>query len=231
MLYLRNDWENTPQDTLHPVVKGVNGGVSAGRFMHLNGDCPIINNFDLVTLSSTANSGKSGFLLTYPNTFPAMTRYATDYNTFSITDSAHVAFTGFSFNFIEEGGERLNVTKMVVKDYFKEAACYLASGVDEGGGSEAPSIGNALRQNIPNPFNPETVIRYSVARTGPVAVRIYNVNGALVRTLVDRVQPIGEYVARWNGTDDQGRPLPSGAYFYRMESQGFADSRKLILLR
>ena len=107
----------------------------------------------------------------------------------------------------------------------------LASGVDEGSGGDAPSVGNALRQNIPNPFNPETVIRYSVARTGPVAVRIYNVNGALVRALVDRVQPMGEYGARWNGTDDQGRPLPSGAYFYRMESQGFADSRKLILLR
>lgn len=231
VLYLRNDWENSPQDTLHPVVKGVNGGVAAGRLMHLNGGCPIINNFDLITLSSTANSGRSGLLLTYPNTFAAMTRYATDYNTFSATDSARVVFTGFGFNFIEEGGERLNVTKMIVKDYFKEPNCYVASGVEEGSGSDAPSIGNALRQNIPNPFNPETVIRYSVARTGPVAVRIYNVNGALVRTLVDRVQPTGEYVARWNGTDDQGRPLPSGAYFYRLESEGFADSRKLILLR
>jgi hypothetical protein len=160
-----------------------------------------------------------------------MTRYATDYNTFTPTDSARVVFTGFGFNFIEEGGERLNVTKMIVKDYFKEPNCYVATGVEEGSGSDAPSIGNALRQNIPNPFNPETVIRYSVARTGPVAVRIYNVNGALVRTLVDGVQPTGEHTARWNGTDDQGRPLPSGAYFYRLESQGFADSRKLILLR
>jgi hypothetical protein len=229
--YLRNDWENSPQDTLHPVVKGVNGGVAAGRLMHLNGGCPIINNFDLVTLSSTANTGRSGLLLTYPNTFPAMTRYATDYNTFSQTDSARVVFTGFGFNFIEEGGERLNVTKMIVKDYFKEPNCYLATGVEEGSGSDAPSIGNALHQNIPNPFNPETVIHYSVARTGPVAVRIYNVSGALVRTLVDRVQPTGEYAERWNGTDDQGRPLPSGAYFYRLESQGFVDSRKLILLR
>jgi hypothetical protein len=229
--FLRNDWENSPQDTLQPIVRGVNGGVAAGRLMHLNGGCPIVNNFDLLTLSNTANSGRSGLLLTYPNTFAAMTRYATDYNTFSNTDSARVAFTGFGFNFIQEGGERLNVAKMIVKDYFKEANCYLASGVEDGSGSDAPSIGNALRQNMPNPFNPETVIRYSVARSGPVAVRIYNVNGALVRTLVDRVQPIGEYVERWNGTDDQGRPLPSGAYFYRMESQGFADSRKLILLR
>ena len=228
--FLRNNWENAPQDTLHPAVKGVNGGVSAGRFMHLNGDCPIINQFDLIVLSNQANSGKSGILLTYPNNFPAMTRYATDYNTFSSTDSAHVVFTGFSFNFIEEGGERLNVTKMIVKDYFKEANCYVAAAVEDGAPG-APPVGNALAQNFPNPFNPETIIRYSVARPGPVAVRIYNVSGLLVRTLVNKVQPAGEYTARWNGIDDQGRPVPSGAYFYRLESLGFADSKKLILLR
>jgi len=120
---------------------------------------------------------------------------------------------------------------MIVKDYFKEANCYFATGVEDGGGEGAPGVGNLLRQNIPNPFNPETVIRYSLARTGPVTIRIYNVSGALVRTLVDKPQAAGEYVARWNGTDDRGRPLPSGAYFYRLEAHGFLDSRKLILLR
>ncbi len=230
-LWLRNLWENVPQDSLHPAVKGVNGGPAAGRFMHLNGGCPILNTFDLVTLSSTGSAGKSGLLLQYPNLFGAATRYATDYNTFSTTDSARVVFCGFGFNIIEEGGERLNLTKLVVQNYFKEANCYLASGVEEGGTSEAPPIRNTLGQNAPNPFNPETAIRYSVSRTGPVAIRIYNVSGALVRTLVNRVQVAGEHLERWNGTDDHGRPLPSGAYFYRLESEGFADSRKLILLK
>ena len=231
VLWLRSIWENSPQDTLHPVVRGVNGGPAAGRFMHLNGDCPILNTFDLLTLSSYANAGRSGLLLTYPNSFAAATRYATDYNTFSPSDSARVVFDGFGFGAIEEGGERLNVTKLIVKDYFKEANCYVATGVEEGGGAEAPPVRNTLGQNMPNPFNPETAIRYSVERTGKVAIRIYNVNGALVRTLVDRVQAAGEHIERWNGTDDHGRPLPSGAYFYRLESQGFLDSKKLILLR
>lgn len=229
--WLRTIWENTPQDTLHPVVRGVNGGPAAGRFMHLNGGCPILNTFDLLTLSSTANFGRSGLLLTYPNTFAAATRYATDYNTFDPADSARVVVGGFGFNAIEEGGERLTLAKAVVQTYFKEVNCYVATGVEEGGGSEAPPVRNSLGQNMPNPFNPETAIRYSVARTGPVAIRIYNVNGALVRTLVNRVQTAGEHVERWNGVDDSGRPLPSGAYFYRLESQGFLDSRKLILLR
>jgi hypothetical protein len=230
--FLRSIWENVPQDTLFPVVKGVSGGPAAGRFMHLNGGCPILNAFDLLTLSTTAqSSGKSGLLLVYPNTFAAATRYATDYNTFSATDSARVVFEGFGFNSIMEGGERLNLVNQVVHNYFKENACYLATGVEDGTGGEAPPVRNTLLQNMPNPFNPETAIHYSVARTGPVAIRIYNVSGALVRTLVNRVQTTGEYVERWNGTDDHGRPLPSGAYFYRLESQGFEDSKKLILLR
>ena len=199
--------------------------------MHLNGDCPIINTFDLVTLSSAANQGKSGNLLTYPNSFAAATRYATDYNTFSPTDSAKAVFCGFSFNLIEEGGERLQFAKAVVQTYFKEAPCYLASGVEEGSGEEAPTIRSSLGQNRPNPFNPETAIRYSVASAGQVDIRIYNVSGALVRTLVSRVQPPGDYVARWNGADDQGRPLPSGAYFYVLDTRGFRASKKLILLR
>jgi len=230
-LWLRSLWENPPQDTLHPVVKGVNGGPAAGRFLHLNGGCPILNTFDLLTLSSFANSGKAGLLLTYPNNFGAALRYATDYNTFSPTDSARVVFGGFGFNAIEEGGERLQFTKNVVQTYFKEPNCYLASAVEEGGGPEAPSFRNTLGQNMPNPFNPETAIKFSVAQTGPVVLRIYNVNGALVRTLVNRVVQAGEHLERWNGLDDGGRTLPSGAYFYRLESKGFLDSRKLILLR
>lgn len=232
VLWLRDIWENAPKDTVEPLVTGVNGGPSAGVFMHLNGGCPILNNFDLLTLSATANTGKSGLFLTYPNTFAASTRYATDYNTFSPTDSARVVWDGFGFNAIEEGGQRLVFTKDIVKDYFKEANCYVASGVDDGGGgANAPPARNALGQNAPNPFNPETVIRYSLASAGPVAIRIYNVSGALVRTLVDKVQTAGDHLERWNGTDDHGRPLPSGAYFYRLESGGFLDSKKLILLR
>jgi hypothetical protein len=231
VLYLRNNWENTPQDTLHPVVKGVPGGPAAGRFMHLNGDCPIINQFDLVTLSSAANQGKSGNLLTYPNSFAAATRYATDYNTFSPTDSAKSVFLGFSFNAIEEGGERIQLANQIVHNYFKENACYVASGVEEGSGEEAPTFRSSLGQNMPNPFNPETAIHYSVAHAGQVDIRIYNVSGALVRTLVNHVQPPGEYVARWNGADDQGHQLPSGAYFYVLDTKGFRASKKLILLR
>ncbi len=229
---LRNVWENLPKDTLNPIVTGVNGSATAGRRFHVNGNCPMLNDFDLVTLSSQAGTGKSGIFLSYPNTFAAATRYATKYTGFG-NDSARVAYMGFSFNYIEEGGERLQLAKAIMTGYFKEAACYYASGVEEGSqGEVVPGMRDALEQNAPNPFNPETAIGYSVSRAGRVEIRIYNVAGALVRRLDQRAPAPGRYVARWNGTDDGGRPLSSGVYFYEIQTDGgYRASRKLLMLK
>jgi len=229
--YIRDIWENVPQDSLHPVVTGVAGSPTAGRFMHLNGDCPLISAFDMVAQSSQAQtSGKSGILLRYPNTQPAATRYATRYAPTG-NDSARAVFMGFGFNSIEEGGERIQLLKNIVNGYFKENACYFATAVEETEGTQAPRFRSELFQNAPNPFNPETKIRYSVSQRGAVTLEIFNVSGARVRTLVSRPHDPGVYDVRWNGTDDAGRPVASGVYFYKLRSAGFADSRKLILLK
>lgn len=228
--FIRDIWENVPQDTLHPVITGIAGGPAAGRSMHLNGDCPLINSFDMIQLSSQAQTGKSGILLRYPNNQPAATRYATRYSQVG-SDSARTVFMGFSFNAIEEGGERIQLMKNIVNGYFKETACYAATAVEESEASETPRFRSELFQNAPNPFNPETNIRYTVSRRGPVTIDIFNVNGARVRTLVEKTHEAGAYSARWNGTDDSGRPVASGVYFYQLRAGGFVDSKKLILLK
>jgi hypothetical protein len=229
--YVRDLWESPPQDTLHPIVSGLAGSPTAGRAFHLNADCPSIKRFDMIAPSPTAPSnGKSGLLFKYPNNQGAATRYATKYVSFG-TDSARVVFMGFSFNSIEEGGERLQTAKAVVQTYFKEQPCYLASAVEDDPATEAPSIRTRLFQNAPNPFNPETVIRYAVARRGPVEIQVFDVAGRLVRDLVHEVKEPGAYQARWDGTDDAGHPLASGAYFYRFRADGVTDAKKLILLR
>lgn len=232
MKYLRDMWENAPQDTLHPLVQGFAGSPTAGRFMHVNDDCPILDKNDLIATSTQgAANGKVGIALKYPNNFAAATRYATKYVSFG-SDSARVFFQGFNFSNIEEGGERLNYAKNIMQGYFGVANCYSPSGVDEDPGSGAPAIRNTLGQNAPNPFNPSTVIRYSVAETGPVTIRIFNAGGALVRTLVDGQHAPGEYTVRWDGKDANGQRLSSGVYFYRIETgAGFRDSKKLILLK
>ncbi|HET9951416.1 MAG TPA: FlgD immunoglobulin-like domain containing protein [Candidatus Eisenbacteria bacterium] len=229
--FTRDIWENVPQDTLHPIVSGIAGSPTAGRAMHLNGDCPIVNAFDLVQQSTTAPiNGKSGVLLKYPNNQPAATRYATKYSPIGL-DSARVIFQGFGFNVIEEGGERIQLVKNFLQGYFKENACYAATAVEDDPATQAPRIRTELFQNSPNPFNPETSIRYSVATKGLVTIDIYNVSGALVRTLVERAHDAGVYTVRWNGTDDAGRPVSSGVYFYQLRTPGFTGSKKLILLK
>jgi len=228
--YLRGLWENTPQDTLHPLVTGFAGSPSAGRFMHLNLDCPQIDDPDLVAVSPSALSrGKTGLWLKYPNTFAAGTRFATKYVSFG-TDSARSVFWAFNYNNVEESGERLRAIKDIMLTYFQVPACYFATAIEDEQ-VPAPTGVDVLYQNAPNPFNPETVIRYSVAQSGPVNLRIYNVQGALVRTLVNKQHVPGSYRIRWDGTNDFGEHLGSGVYFYRLETRTGADSKKLIMLK
>jgi len=84
----------------------------------------------------------------------------------------------------------------------------------------------------PNPFNPRTEINFRLPRAGKVALDIHDARGHLVRRLiVDETYPAGPGVVVWNGTDDQGRALPSGLFLARIRSGGFAAIKKLTLLR
>ena len=91
----------------------------------------------------------------------------------------------------------------------------------------------ALHQNFPNPFNPDTTIKYDLAESADITLQIYNVLGQVVRTLVaSEAQNAGRYQIRWNGMDERGVPVSSGIYFYQISADGkFSDVRKLMLLK
>ncbi|MCG8608198.1 T9SS type A sorting domain-containing protein [bacterium] len=89
----------------------------------------------------------------------------------------------------------------------------------------------SLRQNYPNPFNPETEIIYTVPKTAPISLKIYNVTGQLIRTLLEEVSPAGEFSVIWNGTNEIGQPVASGVYLYKLKAPDWTLSRKLILMR
>jgi hypothetical protein len=172
-----------------------------------------------------------GSFLRYPNNFPAATRFATKYVSFG-SDSARSVLQAFSFGNIEETGERIRLIKNIMTDYFQVPACYYPTGVEDDPAAQAPPIPNQLFQNAPNPFNPETTIRYSLAGPGRATIRVYNAGGALVRTLVDRHHAAGQYTVRWDGKDDAGHRLSSGVYFYKLESaSGASEARKLLMLK
>ena len=96
----------------------------------------------------------------------------------------------------------------------------------------------ALDQNFPNPFNPLTVIRYQLPVESRVKLKISNILGQEVKRLADEIQDAGYKSVVWNSTNDQGNPVASGIYFYRMEATSvndptniFSQVRKLILMR
>jgi len=97
---------------------------------------------------------------------------------------------------------------------------------------DAPPEGRAgLGQASPNPFAPETRIRFSLPDAQTVTLRVLDAQGRVVRTLVDERLPAGEHAAVWDGRDARGAPAGSGVYFSRLDTPGRTETRKLALVR
>jgi hypothetical protein len=94
-----------------------------------------------------------------------------------------------------------------------------------------PAQDNNLVQNYPNPFNPHTTIAFSLSARGRVALAIYDVNGGIVRTLVNETRAAGAYELTWDGRDDNGQAVASGVYFYRLVAPQFTSTKKMVLLK
>ena len=95
----------------------------------------------------------------------------------------------------------------------------------------APSLPFGLGENYPNPFNLETQITFTVSTAGPVELAIYNILGQRVRILVQQKQAAGSYQVVWNGRNDNGAPVASGIYLYRLSSAQEVQVRRLLLLK
>ena len=90
----------------------------------------------------------------------------------------------------------------------------------------------SLAQNSPNPFNPRTRIEFNVpAATQRIRLRIFDVRGRQVRTLVDGPHPPGRHQVLWNGNDDQDRPVATGIYFYELAGAEKRITRKMVLVK
>jgi hypothetical protein len=96
---------------------------------------------------------------------------------------------------------------------------------------DTPQLRTALGGAYPNPLNPATRITYTIGVPGRVTLRIFDVRGRVVRTLVEGSLGTGEHAAFWDGKDDQGRPVGSGVFSYLLEAPGFKGSDKIVILR
>jgi len=151
------------------------------------------------------------------------------------TDAYRLVFFAFGFEGIEPFRQREAVMKGIL-DWLDGVT---GIGDEFGGNREGIPKSYSLFQNYPNPFNPSTVIRYSLPVASQkrltVSLKIYNILGQEVRSLVEEKQAPGYYEARWDGKDEGGNPVSSGVYFYRLEAKGdrlrVEKVRKMVVLR
>ncbi|MDO9068001.1 MAG: FlgD immunoglobulin-like domain containing protein, partial [Deltaproteobacteria bacterium] len=101
-----------------------------------------------------------------------------------------------------------------------------------GGPDPAPKDhGLRLEQNRPNPFNQQTTIRYQLTSPGRVSLKVYNIAGQVVKTLVDKAQHPGVYNVNWAGKDETGKRVAGGLYFCRLNAADINEVKRLVLVK
>ena len=97
--------------------------------------------------------------------------------------------------------------------------------------NQTPPAELTLHQNYPNPFNPVTTISFTVPEKSMINLSVYNVEGKLVKTLIDESLDPGLKQRQWDGTGLQGAPVSSGVYFYRLQTGNKVLTKKMVLLK
>jgi hypothetical protein len=139
------------------------------------------------------------------------------------TGTAKVVYFSFPWECLPLATQRDLVMDRII-DYFGVSAA-----VEEP--VAAAPVRSTLAQNSPNPFNPATVIGYELANAGQVELRVYDLNGRMVRELVNASQAAASYQVEWDGRDDLGRQLASGVYFYQLNAPGITETRRMVLAK
>jgi hypothetical protein len=134
-------------------------------------------------------------------------------------------FYAVAHNYVEEAGSGIaSIYASLTVEFFPDVTTEVLD-------SHKMLMDYTLAQNYPNPFNPATTIKYSLRTTGHVTLRIFNLLGEEIRTLVDRQESLGAKEVIWNGKDNAGNPVPSGVYTYTLQAGEYHESRKMILMK
>jgi hypothetical protein len=190
------------------------------------GGCAVINDFDVPGASGLSQvshryaGATSGF----------QTAAVSQLTANNAATTARFFLAGFAYNFIRDDDTD------GVPDYanhLREILVWFGNNIDNPTGIDPVAFANRLEDNYPNPFNPTTTVRYSIAERGRVTLKIYNASGQLVRSLVDEEQtPRAEgFVAVWDGTDNRGQRVASGVYFYRLTANEYSSTKKMVLIK
>lgn len=187
------------------------------------GGCALINDFDV--LQATGGSvpefnwpvggGSAVLSQTTPNNGGS---------------DARVILSGFSYHYIRDIVPGFPPARV---EHLRDILIWLINVIPEPTGIPTVTARNFLENAAPNPFNPTTNIRFGVKERGQVTLKIYNVAGQLVRTLVNEVKaprPEG-FEVTWDGRNNSGTAVSSGVYFYKLSTSNFTQTKKMVLLK
>ena len=217
------------------IVTPLITGTSEGIFSHdgipdqwlVYGGCPIINDFDV--LGATENGVIAA---EYPPFGPYSNLPSVIQSVMTNSNECIVKTIWFGQSFMYVRDAEHTPGEPVIRNHImKDIIEWFGTEVDPNITEAAVPFAYNLEQNHPNPFNPSTTIRFDVKERGHVSLKIFNVAGQLVKTLVDGVKEASSYSIPWDGTNNLGAKVASGVYFYKMESVSFSRTKKLVLLR
>jgi hypothetical protein len=207
----------------NPVFYGVNEWLAYGG-------CPDVNSFDAVVpvgnaISLAEFTDPSGQAGAYPYA-AAVYHHHADYD-------VNVVYLPYDFNFImtPQGGSEKPASPSATRTRLLEEVLLSFGHLGSGPVTGLPEIDRFSIMSYPNPFNPITKITYHMPRRGELAIKIYNLRGELVRTLIDEVVTAGDGSLLWDGTDGHGQAVASGVYFYETRTLGRIHVNKIALIK
>ena len=214
------------------VLEGLNAD---GRFKSVDGETLFLRlRVDVYSPADATSPLETDFWFNdgYPMEF-SVPRHE-DFNSFVTEIGLDTNSLAFAYVLDGTALSSLDIETIVTADSISFKAAHLSSfgggdatlvGVEDENTSMAPTA-YSLKQNFPNPFNPTTNISFSLPETGNVTIKVYNTLGAEIKTLLSESMAAGNHVVAFDATN-----LPSGIYFYSMNSNGFSMTKKMLLLK
>jgi hypothetical protein len=206
-------------------------GVGGGAFSHPTGPdtliafggCLGINEFDVLDPTGSAVSQ-----MRYGGD-PDASAVISQTTTNGSNATARVVMAGFSFDLIRDDRPTGVMDRV---HHLYDMITFLGNAVDQPTGTPTVEHRDALFQNYPNPFNPSTSIEFTVRDRTRVSVKVFDVAGRLVRTLLEDDRAAGAvHRVTWDGRNDAGESVSSGVYFYRLAANNFTQTKKMVLLK
>ena len=195
-----------------------------------HGGCPYQSQFDAVepagnALSIAEFTDPNGQAGVYPYA-AAVYFHQADYNNTTV-------YLPYDLEYIltPQDGGGIPPIPSAARTHVLEEVLFSLGHIGNSPATDVPEAGVFAVKSYPNPFNPSTKIAYHMPRRGELAVKIYNMRGELVRTLIDEVVTAGDGFVMWDGTDGRGQAVASGVYFYETRAVGQVYVDKLTLVK